>query len=233
VLKGLQYQQEPERAWEELLELSNAVETRVSELESAMGAQTGKIGIAITEGHLSLGPRNMHPILFEWLSSFYHARSFNIYQRHGARVKIATAADFEGTRWTNNAVMIAVPGGKSFMMPVASIARLFKRYNGTQGVAVGAAPPGLDIAASRSGGKIYLHVANLQFRGSVPASFVVAGMKVTGGIAWAISPGNLRQFVSLDQPDVFAPVESVIPGQPAPTWSFPPGSVTAIELTCV
>jgi len=31
-----------------LLELSNAVETRVSELESAMGAQTGKIGIAIT-----------------------------------------------------------------------------------------------------------------------------------------------------------------------------------------
>jgi len=39
----------------------------------------------------------------------HHARSFNIYQRHGARVKIATAADFEGTRWTNNAVMIAVP----------------------------------------------------------------------------------------------------------------------------
>ncbi len=133
VLKGLQFQQEPERAWEELLELSNAVETRVSELESAMGAHDPRIGIAITEGHLSLGPRNTHPILFEWLSSVYHARSLNIYQRHGAQIKIATAADFEGTRWTNNAVMIAVPGGKSFMMPVASIARLFKRYNRNSG----------------------------------------------------------------------------------------------------
>ena len=34
VLKGLRYQREPERAWEELIELSNAVEKRVSELES-------------------------------------------------------------------------------------------------------------------------------------------------------------------------------------------------------
>jgi alpha-L-arabinofuranosidase len=232
VLKGLLYQQEPERAWEELLELSNAVETRVSELESAMGAHTGKIGIAITEGHLSLGPRNTHPILFEWLSSVYHARSLNIYQRHGAQVKIATAADFEGTRWTNNAVMIGVPAGKSYLMPVASIARLFKRCNGTQGVAVSAQPSGLDIAASRTGDRIYLHVANLQFRGSVEASFSVEGMRVTGGRTWAIAPDNLRQFVSLDQPDVFAPVEKPIPDQPVLKWRFPAGSVTAVELSC-
>ena len=232
VLKGLLYQQEPETAWEELLELSNAVETRVSELETAMGANGRKIGIAITEGHLSLAPRNTHPILFEWLSSVYHARSLNIYQRHGAQVRIATAADFEGTRWTNNAVMIAVPGGKSFMMPVASIARMFKRYNGTHGVAVSSSPAGLDIAASRSGNTIYLHVANLQFRGSVEAPFAVDGMKVAGGRTWAIAPDNLRQFVSLDQPDIFAPVESAIPDRPVLKWRFPAGSVTAVELRC-
>jgi alpha-L-arabinofuranosidase len=232
-LKGLLYQREPERAWEELLELSDAVETRVTELESAMGAHKSKIGIAITEGHLSLGPRNAHPILFEWLSSVYHARSLNIYQRHGAQVKIATAADFEGTRWTNNAVMIGVPAGKSYLMPVASIAQLFKRCNGTQGVAVSAQPSGLDIAASRSGEKIYLHVANLQFRDAVEASFSVDGMKVTGGRTWAIAPDNLRQFVSLDQPDVFAPVEKPIPDGPALKWRFPAGSVTAVELSCI
>ena len=231
-LKGLVYQQEPERAWDELLELSNAVETRVSELENAIGAHNSKIGIAITEGHLSLGPRNTHPILFEWLSSVYHARSLNIYQRHGAQVKIATAADFEGTRWTNNAVMIGVPAGKSYLMPVASIARLFKRYNGTQGVAVTSQPSGLDIAASRSGDKIYLHVANLQFRGSVETSLAVEGMKVRGGRTWAIAPDNLRQFVSLDQPNVFAPVEKPIPEQSALKWRFPAGSVTAVELSC-
>jgi alpha-L-arabinofuranosidase len=233
VLKGLQYQQEPERAWEELLELSNVVETRVAELERAMAVNPRKIGIAITEGHLSLGPRNTHPILFEWLSAIYHARSLNIYQRHGANVKIATAADFEGTRWTNNAVMLGVPSGKTFMMPVASIARLFKRYNGTQGVAVSVTPPGLDIAASRAGNKIFLHVANLQYSGGVEASFSVAGMKIASGRTWAIAPENLRQFVSLDQPDVFALVEAAIPGQAILKWRFPAGSVTAVELTCV
>ncbi len=233
VLKGLQYQQEPERAWEELLELSNAVERRVSELEAAISPNSRKLGIAITEGHLSLGPRNTHPILYEWLSSIYHARSLNIYQRHGANVKIATAADFEGTRWTQNAVMIGVPSGKSYMMPVASIARLFKRYNGTQGVAVTSAPSGLDIAASRAGNKVYLHVANLQYRGSVEASFALTGMKVAAGKTWAIAPENLRQFVSADQTDIFTPVETAIPDQSLPKWSFPAGSVTAVELTCV
>lgn len=234
-LRGLLYQREPERAWEELLELSKAVETRVSELESAMGraGRDGKIGIAITEGHLSLPPRNMNPILFEWLSSVYHARSLNIYQRHGAQVKIATAADFQGTRWTNNAVMVGVPAGRSFLMPVASIARLFKRYNGTQGVGVVSAPADLDIAASRSGDRVYLHVANIRFRGSVEASFVVQGMKVTGGRTWTIAPDNLRQFVSLDQPDVFAPVESAMADEPVLKWRFPAGSVTAVELRFV
>jgi alpha-N-arabinofuranosidase len=235
-LRGLLYQQEPARAWEELLELSNAVETRVAELESVIAGKTGRsgrMGIAITEGHLSLGPRNMHPILFEWLSSVYHARSLNIYQRHGAQVRIATAADFQGTRWTNNAVMVGVPAGRSYLMPVASIARLFRRYNGTHGVAVRATPAGLDIAASRSGNSIYLHVANLQFTGSVEAAFVVEGMKVASGQTWAIAPDHLRQFVSLDQPNVFAPRESPIPQGDVLKWRFPAGSVTAVELRCV
>src|SRR5205823_11610496 len=105
VLKGLRYEKEPERAWQELIELSNRVETRLSAMEEAVAAQSSKAGIAITEGHLSLSPHNANPILYEWLSAVYHARSLNIYQRHGARVKIATAADFNGNRWTNDAVM--------------------------------------------------------------------------------------------------------------------------------
>jgi hypothetical protein len=128
--------------------------------------------------------------------------------------------------------MVAVPSGRSYLMPVASIARLFRRYNGNQGVAVTSVPPGLDVAASRSGNTIYLHVANVNFRGSVEVSFAVQGMKVVSGRTWAIAPENLRQFVSLDQPGVFAPVESVIPGQPPFKWRFPAGSVTAVELRC-
>ena len=82
VLRGNLYQKEPQRAWEELLELTNTIENRISELESAIAADP-RIGIAVTEGHLSLNPHNTNPILTEWLTAAYHARSWNIYQRHG------------------------------------------------------------------------------------------------------------------------------------------------------
>jgi alpha-N-arabinofuranosidase len=230
VLKGLRYQKDPERAWQELSEMTGRIETRLSEMEEAVAAQSPKTGIAITEGHLSLSPHNANPILYEWLSAVYHAKSLNIYQRHGARVKIATAADFNGTRWTNVAVMLQTPRGVSYPMPVASIARLFKKYNGKQGVDVKKAPSGLDIAASRTAGKVYLHVANLEYKQSVEATFAVEGMNIGGGRVWEIAPEDMRQYVNQDQPDVFKPREAALPQGPAPRWRFPAGSVSAVEL---
>lgn len=217
VLRGLKYQKDPQRAWEELIELSNVVEQRVRLMEQAC-----TLPIAITEGHLSLSPSNANPILYEWLSAPYHARSLNIYQRHGNRVKVATAADFQGNRWTNTAVMLPTPRN-AFLMPVASIARLFKRYNGTHGVAVRSAPPGLDIAASLNGKRLYLHVANLEYARSVEATF----SGTTGGRVYEIAPDDLRSYVSQDQPDVFRPRESQLAGS---SWRFPPGSVSVVEL---
>ena len=116
------------------------------------------------------------------------------------------------------------------MMPVASIARLFKKYNGRQAVAVNSSPSGLDIAGSRTGGKFYLHVANLEYSKSVMARFAVAGAKVKAGRVFAIEPGDLRTYVDEDQPDVFKPREAALPDSPTPQWSFPAGSVCAIEL---
>jgi hypothetical protein len=75
---------EPERAWQELLELSKVVEDRVSQLEDTIASAGSRAAIAITEGHLGLSPSHANPILHEWLSAPYHARSFNIYQRRSA-----------------------------------------------------------------------------------------------------------------------------------------------------
>src|SRR5439155_20709616 len=113
-----------------------------------------------------------------------------------------------------------------------SIARLFKRYNGTQGVAVTSAPPGLDVAASRSGNTIYLHVANIKYRDSIEVTLAVEGMQVLSARTWAIAPDNLRQFVSVEHPNVFDPVEAAIAGPSPLKWRFPAGSVTAVELRC-
>ena len=230
VLKGLRYQKDPERAWEELIEMTRRIEERVTEMEGAIAAQSSKAGIAITEGHLSLNPHNANPILYEWLSAAYHAKSMNIYQRHGARVKIATAADFNGNRWTNTAVMLQTPRGVSYLMPAGSIARLFKKHNGTQGVDVKTAPANLDIAASRTNEKLYLHVANLEYKRAVEATFAVPGMSIAGGRVHEIAPEDLRQYVNQDQPDVFKPREAALPPGPDPTWRFPAGSVSVVEL---
>jgi alpha-N-arabinofuranosidase len=230
VLKGLLYQKDPERAWEELSEMTDRLEFRLKEMEAVITSQSPNTGIAITEGHLSLTPQNANPILYEWLSAVYHAKSLNLYQRHGASVKIATAADFNGTRWTNVAVMLQTPRGVTYLMPVASVARLFRKINGTDGVSVKTAPAGLDIAASRTAGKVYLHVANVEYRRSVEADFAVAGMKITGGRVHEIAPQDLRQEVSQDKPNVFKPREVALPDGPAPKWRFPAGSVSAVEL---
>ncbi len=231
VLRDTRYQKAPEQAWQELIELSNNVERRVSELEQVVGGQT-RVQIAITEGHLSLSPSNANPILSEWLSAVYHARSLNVYQRHGARVKIATAADFAGNRWTVNAVMIQVPRGKSYLMPAGSIMRLFKRHNGDRGVVVKSAPSGLDIAASRAGNRIFLHVANMEYARAVEAGFEVDGMAVRAARVHAIAPADLRESVNQDQPDVFRPVETALSAGPGFRWRFPAGCVAAVELDC-
>jgi alpha-N-arabinofuranosidase len=227
VLRGLSYQKEPERAWEELRELSRVIETRVSELESAIAGS--RAHIAITEGHLGLAPSHANPILYEWLTAAYHARSFNIYQRHGARVRIATAADFQGTRWTMVAVMLPAPRGMSFLMPVGSIARLFKKHNGEQGVAV-KAPAGLDVAASRTGARVYLHVANLNYRRAIEAAFKVDGMTVTGGRVFEIAPDDPREYVDQTRPEIFAPRERALAAGPVVKCRFPARSVSAVEL---
>lgn len=230
VLNSLRYQQEPERAWEELLEISKGIEPRIQELEEAMAARQSTAGIAVTEGHLSLRPRNANPILQEWLTGVYHARSMNAYQRHGARVKIATAADFCGTRWTTNAVMLQVPRGVTYLMPAGSVMMLFKVHNGTHGVAVKAAPSDLDVAASRAGNRVFLHVANLNYGRPATASFAVKGTTIHSGRVFEIAPEQLRQSVNEDQPTIFAPKEKALPAGPPFSWSFPAGSVSVVEL---
>lgn len=233
VLRGNRYQAEPERAWQELMELvGTRIETKLLGLEEVLAKRNSKHGIAITEGHLSLQPHNSNAILTEWLTGVYHARVMNLYQRHGATVKISTAADFNGTRWTTNALLHQVPGGVSYLLPVGAVMRLFKRHNGTQGVTVKSAPARLDLAASRSGNKVFLHVANMNFTGAVDATFAVDGFVATGGRVLEISPENPRQEISPITPDAFKPRERALPAGDALRWRFPARSVSVVELEC-
>jgi alpha-N-arabinofuranosidase len=230
VLRGRAYQDDPARAWAELLEISSGIDVRLTELEDIIAAEGAHTGIAVTEGHLSLAPHNTNPILEEWLTGVYHARALNTYQRHGARVRIATVADFNCTRWTVAAVRLQVPRGVSYLTPAGSVMRLFGRHNGNHSVAASGAPSDLDVAASRTGDRIFLHVANLSYDAAVEATFAVDGYIITGGRILEIAPECPRQAASQDQPDALAPREKQIaPGQTT-TCRFPPTAVSVVEL---
>jgi alpha-N-arabinofuranosidase len=222
VLRGLAYQYDPAQAWAEMLELADRAAKRLAEFESAVP----KHDLAITEGHLSLRPHNANPVLLEWLSAAYHARCMNTYQRHGGRVKIATLADFCGNRWTVNALMLQVPRGGAWLTPAGVIMRLFGRHCGTHGVSAISALSSLDIAASRSGDRVFLHVLNTDYRSSVAASFEVTGRRVVSGVVHQIAPENPREYVSNEQPNVFQPVTRTVEG----VWRFPARSVSVVEL---
>lgn len=233
MLNGLGYQSAPAQAWEELMEIIGPrVEKKLLALEAELDARNSKHPIAITEGHLSLQPRNVNPILTEWLTGVYHARVLNLYQRHGQRVKMATAADFNGSRWTTNAVLHQMPTGVSYLLPAGAVMRLFKEHNGKQGVAVKSAPGALDIAASRTGRNVFLHVANMDFKRSTEVSFAVAGVTVKGGRVWQIAPENPRQAATENEPEVFRPAEYSLQGTDMARWRFPARSVAVVELDC-
>src|SRR6185295_2890313 len=84
----------------------------------------------------------------------------NLHQRHGDVLKIANIGDFCGTRWQTNVIMLPVPGGKAYVMPVGKVASLYRKHSGQQFVGVSGGPPDLDIVASRTAATYFLHVVN-------------------------------------------------------------------------
>jgi hypothetical protein len=228
LLRGRRYEHDPAAAWEELQQMALRPQGRLLELEQVLDDAGWSGGVAVTEGHLSLAPHNANPVLLEWLTGAYHARVLNTYERHG-RVQIATAADFNGTRWNVVAIRLQVPRGISYLTPAGSVMRLFGRYRGQEAIRLRSAPSDLDISASRSRERVYLHVANTSFDRSVRADLDVLGRQIAAGRVREIAPASLRTSVSELEPDVFAPTERTLAaGQPS--WTFPAGSVSAVEL---
>ena len=227
---GFEYQKDPEAAWDKLKELSEVCEYRILAYKDELKAANSNVGVAITEGHLSLQPYNANMILTEWLSVIYHARTLNAYLRHGDTIRICTGADFCGNRWTVNSVMLPVPRGQSYLLPIGTLMRLFNRHKGTHGISVTSTPEGLDIAASRQDDRIFLQVLNMNFNKDVTADFSATGFSVEGGTVYEIAPEGIRAYVDMTRPDAFVPQEKTLSAAADPRWNFPARSVSVVEL---
>ena len=226
-LRGIDYRRDWSKTWEYFMEAYKQPEARLLEMRKDV-ADLG-IPLVITEGHFFLPGRNRNEALSTWAAGVANARILNVYERNGDILKMATLADFCGTRWQNNAIMIPTPigSGHSFMMPVAMIMHLYRKHTGEKALKCQSSHEDLDMTASRTGDRLFLHVVNINRTESATAQIRVEGMKIKSGKVFSIALDPAYEVFEY-RPEVTSPKESAIPE--SCVWTFPAASVSAVEL---
>ena len=226
-LRGIEYRKDWEKTWEYFMNSYKMPQSRIQEMRERVSGFN--IPLVITEAHFFLPGRNRCEALSSWAAGVSNARILNIHERNGDLIKIATLADFCGTRWQNNAVIIPTPigSGKAFMMPVAMVMALYRKHSGQKALKVSSFPPDLDVTASIAEGRIYLHVVNTNRTQSVPAQLRVEGKKIVSGRSYCIALEPDYEVFEY-KPEITNPKELSIPQDGR--WTFLKASVSAIEI---
>ncbi len=228
VLRGEAYRRDPDATWAQLMTAWERADAKIRSVRDSLGAR--RLPLAMTECHFTIPGRDRGDVLASWAAGVSYARILNTHQRHGDVLKIATAADFCGTRWQNNAVIIPTPKGnnRAYLQPVARVMQLYRHHIGSHAIAVVGAPDGLDVVASRRDQTVYLHVANTHRTKPVHASIEIGGRAPRSGRVFEMSADPAVEVSYLNAADVMKTVEKPLPANRA--WEFPAASVSALEL---
>jgi hypothetical protein len=226
-LQWTEYRKDPANTWRHLMHAPKSTEEKIQEMREAISGYD--VSLALTESHFGLPGRNRCDVIATWAAGVAYARVLNIHERNGDILKIATLADFFGTRLMTNAIMIPGPwpGTKPYMMPVARVMALFRRHSGQFHLDVPTFPAELDVTASRTADKVFLHVVNTDRTSPIHATFHVEGLKIASGRAFEITADPMAEIDQGSTED-FDPVER--PLTLGTGWIFPAASVTTIEL---
>jgi hypothetical protein len=127
-------------------------------------------------------------------------------------------------------VKIPVPSGKSFLLPIGAVMRLYKKYGGDQGIQVKEAPSDLDIAGTRRGDAVCLHILNTNYTRSVKTEIQIDDAEIQGCRVYEIAPDDPRAYVDRDRRDTFDPTEREVGVDLPVSLTFPPASVSVVEL---
>lgn len=228
VLRGELYRRDPDATWEQLMKAWQLNDAKIRSIRDNLGARN--IPLALTECHFVIPGRDRGGVLASWAAGVSYARILNNHQRHGDVLKIATAADFCGTRWQNNAVIIPTPKGnnRAYLQPVARVMQLYRHHIGSHAITVGALPEGLDVVASRRDDSVYLHVANIQRTRPVKTTIQIGGHLIRSGRVFEITAEPAVELSYLNSADVMKTLEK--PFAADGVWEFPAASVSAVEL---
>jgi hypothetical protein len=223
-LRGVEYRKDPAKTWEHLMKAYKGPAGKIQMMRDKVAGYD--IPLAITECHFSLPGRNRCEVLSSWAAGVANARVLNLHERNGDVLKIATLADFCGTRWQVNAVMIPVPGGQSFLMPVARVMSLYRHHRGENAVSVMSSPSDLDVTASRTEDNLYLHIVNTNRTQAIHTTIQVKGLMPKDGKIYEIAADPGLEVMQANA-RALAPIE-----KPAPTDGnlvIPAASVSAVE----
>jgi alpha-N-arabinofuranosidase len=228
VLRGEAYRRDPDAAWAQLMTAWQIADAKIRSVRDSLGPR--KLPLAMTECHFVIPGRDRGDVVASWAAGVSYARILNTHQRHGDALKIATAADFCGTRWQNNAVIIPTPKGnnRAYLQPVARVMQLYRHHIGSHAITVAGAPDGLDVVASRRDDRAYLHVANTRRTQSVAASIRIGGAVPKSGRVFEIAADPDVEVSYLNSSDVMKTTEK--PFAAGGVWEFPAASVSALEL---
>lgn len=153
-----------------------------------------------------------------------YARCLNVIMRHSDVIDIATMADFFGTVWQVNAVMLPAPifgDKKPYLQPVGAVMRLFGKYQGEMALDC-SCNDGVDAVASRTGNKVYLHLANTDMKKAQKIELDIGQTAVMHRIA-----ADPTAEITPDHDDIFRVKD--IPINPR-DFTLPAAAVAAVEI---
>ena len=225
ILDGTNYRHDPPKVWEILMKAREPHAARIQRAREEIAGTDKKL--ALTECHFTLNGRDRGDLMSSWAVGVAYARMLNIHERNGDLLEIATLSDFCGTRWQVNSLMIPTPSGKSYLLPVGHVMRLYRKHSGEQAVAVGNLPTDLDVTASRTGDTLWLHVVNTNRERAVETEFSINGYEVKSGQIFEIA-AEPETEITQNEPDILGAVRKILPSNQK--WSFPAASVSAVEL---
>lgn len=179
-LVGTDYRKDIDETWRHLMNAHKSLDAHISLMRSACG----KKRLAMTEGHFILPGRNRNEVLSSWGAGVAYARCHNVLMRHSDVLDIATLADFLGNVWQCNALMVPTPmreNSRCYLQPVGEVMRLFGAHQGKK--ALGVSDCGaVDAVASRTGNKIYLHLANTSMTGTETLKLDLGGTEIKSAV---------------------------------------------------
>lgn len=226
-LYGTKYREDFALTWDYMMKTCDDLNDKINSMRADVLPYGKKL--AMTEGHYALEGRNRCDVLSSWAAGVAYARALNVQERHGDILDIATMADFFGNRWQVNALMIPTPFRKNkkiYLQPVGWVMALFGKHIGDESISVGEVS-GLDITASRTQNRIYLHVVNIDMNTAVKTTLKIKGKKILKATAYEIAADPQLEITEMI-PDAFKPHARAMLKNGE--WTFPAASVTAVEI---